>query len=170
MAAAQRAFGEGWRRERDSNPRNPFRVQWFSRPPPSTARPSLRATDACRLEFIAFSRRQSQRFLDSTRTGTRNPLTTRPGNDIPVAIDELSGIAAVAPDVLVRPAEKTRALLRGRPGCDGDTRAGGERQVRRELIEHLVPTDADELESRQRKRLRARVGDARGLCLQINGE
>ena len=33
---------EGWRRERDSNPRNRFPVQWFSRPPPSTTRPSLR--------------------------------------------------------------------------------------------------------------------------------
>ena len=45
-----------------------------------------------------------------------------------------------------------------------------ERQVRRELIENLVPADADELESRQRKRLRARVGDARGFRLQIDGE
>ena len=62
------AEGEGF------EPPEPFPVQWFSRPPPSTTRPSLRATGACRLEFIAFFRALSDGFLEHG-TGTRNPRT-----------------------------------------------------------------------------------------------
>ena len=71
-----RAQARTWRRERDSNPRYPFRVQRFSRPPPSTTRPSLRGISLIvsdRADGLAGAVALADRVIPTRHLGRRRP-------------------------------------------------------------------------------------------------
>ena len=83
------AEGEGF------EPPEPFRVQWFSRPPPSTTRPSLRVEIGP--EFARLPDRRRTNRLCVTRSVTVTEIRRRPKQfdlaiDGSVSVDKLIGM------------------------------------------------------------------------------